>query len=94
MNEQPETLPGSADGVPKTPHRDPRITVRDLTMAYGSVVIMRDLNFTVARGDVCVIMGGSGSGKSTLLNHMLGLLEPASGDILYDGSSFTEATSE
>ena len=72
----------------------PHIEVRNLTMAFGSVVIMHDLNFTVARGDVCVIMGGSGSGKSTLLNHMLGLLEPASGDILYDGNSFTEATSE
>ncbi|MGH7949551.1 MAG: ABC transporter ATP-binding protein, partial [Candidatus Binataceae bacterium] len=70
---------------------DAHIAVRDLTMAYGAFVVMRDLNFTVRRGDVFVIMGGSGSGKSTLLRHLLGLNEPAAGDILYDAVSFTKA---
>ena len=51
----------------------PHITVRDLTMAFGSFVLMRDLSFTVNHGDVFIIMGGSGSGKSTLLRHMIGL---------------------
>jgi len=52
------------------PPTDPNahITVRNLTMAYGSFVLMRDLTFTVKRGDVFVIMGGSGCGKSTPLN--------------------------
>jgi phospholipid/cholesterol/gamma-HCH transport system ATP-binding protein len=54
-------------------------------------VILRDLTFTVGRGDVFVIMGGSGSGKSTLLRHMIGLREPAAGDVLYSGRSFTHA---
>ena len=70
------------------------IEVRNLTMAFGDFVVMRDLDFTVNRGDVCVIMGGSGCGKSTLLNHLIGLLEPAKGDILYDGTSFTTAAPE
>jgi len=69
----------------------PHIEVRHLTMAFGDFVVMRDLDFTVNRGDVCVIMGGSGCGKSTLLNHLIGLLEPAKGEILYDGTSFTTA---
>ena len=43
------------------------------TMAYGSFVLIRDLDFTVRRGDIFVIMGGSGCGKSTLLRHMIGL---------------------
>ncbi len=60
-------------------------------MAYGSRVIQRDLDFTVNRGDVFVIMGGSGCGKSTLLKHMIGLLEPAAGEVLYDGVSFQRA---
>lgn len=60
-------------------------------MAYGSFVLMRDLNFGISRGDVFVIMGGSGCGKSTLLRHMVGLKEPARGEILYDGTSFTQA---
>ncbi len=60
-------------------------------MAYGSFVLMRDLNFTINRGDIFIIMGGSGCGKSTLLRHLVGLKEPAKGDILYDGVSFTNA---
>ncbi len=68
------------------------IQVRDLTMAYGSFVIQRDLTFDINRGDIFVIMGGSGCGKSTLLKHMLGLIAPSTGDILYNGSSFTGAS--
>ena len=63
-------------------------------MAYGSFVIQRDLDFTVKRGEVFVIMGGSGCGKSTLLNHMVGLKQPARGDIVYDGQPFWGATPE
>lgn len=65
-----------------------KIEIRNLTMAYGSYVVMRDINAKVRRGSVFVIMGNSGSGKSTLLRHMLGLQRPAQGDVLYDASSF------
>jgi phospholipid/cholesterol/gamma-HCH transport system ATP-binding protein len=68
-----------------------RIEVRELTMAYGDRVIQRELSFTINRGDIFVIMGGSGCGKSTLLRHMIGLNEPAHGDVLYDGQSFWTA---
>jgi phospholipid/cholesterol/gamma-HCH transport system ATP-binding protein len=63
-------------------------------MAYGSFVIQRDLDFVVERGEVFVIMGGSGCGKSTLLNHMVGLKQPARGDVVYDGESFWDSTPE
>src|SRR5262249_35974568 len=82
--------PAALGGPPPAP----RITVDDLTMAYGDFVIQHDLSFTVARGEIFVIMGGSGCGKSTLLSHMVGLLTPAKGDILYDGQSFSHATDE
>lgn len=68
------------------------IEVRGLTMAFGARVIQQQLDFTIYRGDIFVIMGGSGCGKSTLLKHMLGLLEPAAGEIFYDGNSFTRAS--
>jgi phospholipid/cholesterol/gamma-HCH transport system ATP-binding protein len=71
--------------------REAHIEVRNLTMAFGSFVLMRDLDFSVRRGDIFIIMGGSGCGKSTLLRHMIGLLEPARGEILYGGTSFTRA---
>ena len=65
-----------------------------MTMAYGDFVIQRDLNFTVNRGDIFIIMGGSGCGKSTLLRHLVGLKEPAKGKVLYEGQSFWDAKSE
>jgi ABC-type ATPase involved in cell division len=71
-------------------NNEAHITIRDLTMAYGSFVLMRDLNFTINRGDIFVIMGGSGCGKSTLMKIMVGLKEPARGEVLYDGVSFWE----
>jgi phospholipid/cholesterol/gamma-HCH transport system ATP-binding protein len=55
---------------------------------YGQQVIMRDITFSVARGEVFVLMGGSGSGKSTLLKHLIGLKAPAEGSILFDGAPF------
>ncbi len=74
----------------KTPH----ITVTDLTMAYGDFLIQRDLNFTIDRGDVFIIMGGSGCGKSTLLRHLIGLQQPAKGDVFYDEKSFWHADAD
>jgi phospholipid/cholesterol/gamma-HCH transport system ATP-binding protein len=75
---------GAADAVAP-------IDVRHLTMQYGPLVVMHDLNFAVQRGEVFVIMGGSGSGKSTLLKHLIGLKAPAAGTILMDGEDFGAA---
>jgi phospholipid/cholesterol/gamma-HCH transport system ATP-binding protein len=83
----------SAHATTAAPSRgDTHVTVRDLTMAFGSFVLMRDLNFVVRHADVFIIMGGSGCGKSTLLRHMVGLLEPAKGEILYGDENFTTAS--
>jgi phospholipid/cholesterol/gamma-HCH transport system ATP-binding protein len=65
-----------------------KIEIRHLTMAYGTYVVMRDINAQIKRGSIFVIMGGSGAGKSTLLRNMIGLQQPAEGDVLYDGQSF------
>ncbi len=73
------------------PAHSPIISVRGLTMAYGSFVVMRDLDFEIMEQDIFVIMGGSGCGKSTLLRHLIGLLEPAAGSIHYGDEDFTAA---
>lgn len=78
--------------MPETSAHSPakaKITVRDLTMAYGPFVVMRDLNFEVAEKEIFVIIGGSGCGKSTLLRHLIGLQEPAKGSVLYECEDFT-----
>lgn len=68
-----------------------QIAVRALTMRFGSFLVQRDISFEVARGSVFVIMGDSGCGKSTLLRHMVGLVQPAAGQVLYDGEDFWAA---
>jgi len=60
-------------------------------MAFGERVLMRDLNFTINRGDIFIIMGGSGCGKSTLMRHLLGLEEPAKGEVFFGETNFTTA---
>jgi phospholipid/cholesterol/gamma-HCH transport system ATP-binding protein len=73
---------------------DIKIELRGLTMAYGSFVVMRDINAQIKRGEIFIIMGGSGCGKSTLLRVMIGLKQPAQGDVLYDGVPFWQSGEE
>ncbi|MGP0098341.1 MAG: ABC transporter ATP-binding protein [Terriglobales bacterium] len=71
--------------------KEPQIVVKGLDMGYGSFILMKNLDFTVGRGDIFIIMGGSGCGKSTLLKILIGLKEPSRGQVLYDGISFWDA---
>ena len=64
------------------------IKVRNVTMAYGSFVVMHDLTFDIRQGDIFIIMGGSGCGKSTLMKILIGLKAPAAGDVYYHDVNF------
>jgi phospholipid/cholesterol/gamma-HCH transport system ATP-binding protein len=70
---------------------EPIIVVERLGASYGDKVILRDVSFTVQRGEIFGLLGGSGSGKSTLLKHLIGLYPPTAGRILIDGMDFTKA---
>ena len=70
---------------------DTAIVVKDLTISYGDFLIQKDLNFTVKRGEIFIIMGGSGCGKTTVMRCLTGLKEPARGQVFLDGVSFWEA---
>ncbi len=72
----------------------PQIKVEGLTMAYGDKIIQRDLDFTIYKGDIFIIMGGSGCGKSTLLKHLIGLISPSKGRILFEDLDFWAASEE
>jgi phospholipid/cholesterol/gamma-HCH transport system ATP-binding protein len=67
------------------------IEIVHLDMIFGSYVVQRDLNVSIKTGEIFAIMGASGCGKSTLLKHMIGLLRPAAGQVLYDGESYWDA---
>ncbi len=71
--------------------REAPIIVEDLEIAYGEAVIQRDLNFSVRRSEIFVIMGGSGCGKTTVMRCMTGLKEPLRGRIILEGVSFWDA---
>ena len=67
------------------------VEVRHLNKSFGPREILRDINFTVRKGDVTTIIGPSGSGKSTLLR-CLNLLEtPSGGEILFHGQNIGES---
>ena len=69
----------------------PHIEVKNLTVGYGDYILMKNISFTVNKGDIFIIMGGSGCGKSTLLHVLTGLKAPQSGKIMIDGINFTKA---
>ena len=71
----------------RVPKDDAHIVVEGLELAYDSFVVQRDLNFTVRRGDVFIIMGDSGCGKSTLLRLLVGLKAPSKGRVVINGES-------
>jgi len=67
------------------------IEIQDLRVGYGDKVLLQDLNFSIATGEVFVILGGSGCGKSSLLKNLFGLYQPLAGDVLIDGMNITKA---
>lgn len=68
---------------------EPIIIVERLTARYGEDTILKDVSFTVRKGEVFVVVGGSGCGKSTLLKHIIGLHRPASGRVVINGVEIT-----
>ncbi|WRS28706.1 amino acid ABC transporter ATP-binding protein [Oscillospiraceae bacterium MB08-C2-2] len=67
----------------------PVLEIRHLSKSFGNNVVLRDINFTVSKGDVTSIIGPSGSGKSTLLRCINLLEEPTSGQILHHNKDVT-----
>jgi phospholipid/cholesterol/gamma-HCH transport system ATP-binding protein len=65
------------------------IQVRDLTVGYGTDIILKNISFDVLEGEIFIVLGGSGCGKSTLLKHLIGLISPLSGQILIDGEDIS-----
>lgn len=67
------------------------IEVRDLTLNFGAVSVLKDMNLTVTEGEFVVLLGPSGCGKSTLLNCLAGLLDITDGQIFIKGKNVTWA---
>jgi phospholipid/cholesterol/gamma-HCH transport system ATP-binding protein len=66
------------------------IVIEDLQKSFGKQTILDHLNLTINRGDSIVIIGQSGTGKSVLLKHLIRLMDPDGGRILFDGKDIAE----
>ncbi len=69
---------------------DPILSVRHLSKSFGANAVLRDIDFSVRKGDVTSIIGASGSGKSTLLRCINLLETPTAGQILFHGADITQ----
>lgn len=65
------------------------IEVRNLTKSFGDKVVLDNINVTFEAGKTNLIIGQSGSGKTVLMKNLVGLLQPTSGEVLYDDRDFT-----
>jgi len=68
------------------------LTCQNLTVGYGSTPILRDVDLRVDEGEVVGVIGKNGVGKTTLMKALVGLLEPSTGTVEYDGTDITEWT--
>lgn len=70
------------------------ISLRDVTVAYGSQVVLQNINLDIYDGETLAVLGASGSGKSTILRLVIGLQKPTSGHIFVDGADITSYDEE
>jgi phospholipid/cholesterol/gamma-HCH transport system ATP-binding protein len=70
--------------------KEPLIELRNVFKTFGTNEVLRGINLHVYRGEITTIIGKSGGGKSVLLKHIIGLIEPDSGEILFEGRSLAE----
>jgi phospholipid/cholesterol/gamma-HCH transport system ATP-binding protein len=70
------------------------IEIRDLHKSFGDKVVLAGFSVEAREGETLVILGGSGTGKSVALKHVVGLLEPDSGEVVVDGQVVGELAGE
>lgn len=67
----------------------PIVMVRNFKMKFGRKTVVKDLSFSVRRGEVFGFLGSNGSGKTTTIRALLGLYQPSGGELLIDGQPFS-----
>lgn len=77
--------------MPPVPTANAILEVRNLSRRFGGLWALRDVSFSVAKGQIVGIIGPNGAGKSTLINLVTGQLRPTTGQILIDGKDVTGA---
>lgn len=65
------------------------IELNNVKKSFGGATVLNGVSFSISEGEIVSILGSSGSGKTTLLNTILGLVQPDSGEIIYNGVDIT-----
>ena len=65
------------------------LEVKDLSVAYGKILAVKDVSFTVNQGEIVTLIGSNGAGKSTTLRTISGLLHPRTGSIAFKGETIS-----
>ena len=71
------------------PSADVFLRTEDLTVRFGGLTALNQVNFAVGRDEIRAIIGPNGAGKSTFFNCLTGVIRPSSGHILFDGGEIT-----
>ncbi len=71
-----------------------KLQVHNLSKSFGSAQIMKNINFDFADNAITTVLGPSGTGKSVLIKHLVGLLEPDTGEVLVDGDDIWAMTED
>ena len=74
---------------PDAPAATPLLRTEDLTVRFGGLTALNQVNFELAREEIRAVIGPNGAGKSTFFNCLTGVLRPSSGRILFDGGEIT-----
>jgi len=78
------TQPRPATGA-RGKGKDTILELKGISVSYGSIAAVQDLNLTVYTGEIVTLIGSNGAGKSTTLRTISGLLRPRHGDVIYKG---------
>ena len=80
---------------PEAPMAEPLLEFRDVNTYYGDMHALKDVNYTIGRGEIVSLLGGNACGKSTTMKTIMGVVRPTTGSVMFDGVAIEKlATSE
>lgn len=66
------------------------LEINEINSFYGKTQILRNVSFEISKNEVCCLLGRNGMGKTTTLKSIMGIIEPKSGEIIFEGEKITQ----
>lgn len=71
-------------------HAPPKLHVRDISLSFGGIRALHDINFSIRPGEILAVIGPNGAGKTSLINSITGFYHPQEGAIAFEGRDITD----